>query len=289
MKHLLIIVLACFLITACVPQGPRTQNTSGPTTQPSSAGNDVFDKTPYPALQASIPADADIAQWVKTIDLIPKPENIPRVLPTNNTVYYQVDKTIDGKKRTVSVVFGDIIKEDDAIVNAANGGLEGGGGIDGFIHDKAKVNGKDLMKDEAIAYKKLHGISSLPTGSAMVTKPYGLPSSINMVVFTVGPNPGGNPPTEQQKLELYSAVYSSLLKASEYGAKSISIPAISGGIFDFDLTIASELYFKAVFQFFADHPDTSIEHVRFTNFDNDDSQGKPTVQRVAEAFVKLFP
>lgn len=293
MKKIFIAFLVCLLISGCPsePTLPNSGSTPPTSTVPPPSvppAIDVKDKTKPPPVLTARPPRPDVTTWNKKLATDPK--NLPKVKPANNTVYYQAEKQINGKNRTVSVVFGDILDEEDAIVNAANGRLEGGSGIDGAIHARAEVGGKDLMRDEAKAYKKLHSIASLPTGSAMVTHTYGLPSKIKMVVFTVGPAPLGKPPTPQQKIELYSAVYNSLVKATEYGAKSISIPAISGNIFGFDLTIGSDLYLDAVFTFFANQPDTSIEHVRLTNFDNEDAGGKtPTVRRIAEAFLKLFP
>lgn len=230
-----------------------------------------------------MPSGFAIKGW-KKIALVDKPKNIPENKPENTTEYYRAEKTIDGKKRTISVAFGDLLKESDTIVNAANSFIEGGGGIDGAIHDKAKLDGQDLMKDEAIAYKRHHGISSIPTGSAMVTKSYGLAPNISMVVFAVGPSTGK--PTKNDELLLYSAIYNSLIKASEYKAKSISFPAVSTGIFGFPLEKAAPLYFKAALEFFKEHPETSIENIRFINFDN--YKDKPTVQRIAESFVKIF-
>jgi O-acetyl-ADP-ribose deacetylase (regulator of RNase III) len=241
---------------------------------------EVKDKTAPPPLKPSIPALADTAGWVKDLSLVATPANIPALRPPDNKEYYRVKKSINGVKRTISVVYGDILQESDVIVNAANSGLTGGGGIDGAIHNAAKVNGKDLLVDEAVEYKALQKITAFAEGSAMVMNSYGLAPKIIMIVFTVGPT---GPADNNKNLALYSAIYNSLLKASEYKAKSISIPAVSTGIFGYPKGIASELFFKAALQFFVDHQNSTIEHVRFTNFDQD------TVQKVAIEFVKLFP
>lgn len=249
-----------------------TGTTSG--TQPA---NDVKDKTPSPPLQL-IPAVAATAGWTRT--LAPMPVNIPAALPKPNLILYSARKNIGGRNRTISVVFGDMLEEADAIVNAASQDLEGGGGIDGIIHHAAEVGGKDLMKEEAKAYKKLYNITSFPVGSAMVTNPYGLNKKIKMVVFTVGPRGATDPKKER---EIYSAIYNSLQKASEYGAKSVSVPAVSTALFGFPLDVAAPLYFKAAAQFLADHPTSSIDDVRFI-----DILG-PTVKGLAQAFLAIFP
>jgi O-acetyl-ADP-ribose deacetylase (regulator of RNase III) len=274
----LYLISGLILIVGCI-NGPSRQPANGSAGNPTTkTAVDVKDKSAPPPLQASIPTVAATAGWTKT--LAPLPVSVPDVLPRPNQVFYKAQKNIAAKIRSISVVYGDLLLESDTIVNAANSSLEGGGGIDGAIHKAAKVLGKDLLKEEAIAYKLLNKISSFPVGSAMVTHTYGLNSKIKMVVFTVGPQGASDP---QKDRELYSAVYNSLLKANEYGANSIAIPAISTGIFGFPKDVAARLFFKAALQFFVDKPTTSIEEVRFTNFD------KPTVEAMANGFLATFP
>ncbi len=263
------------------PSDPTHTNPPDPNlnTPPSA----IKDKTTFPPLAAKLPPLNTTSGWQKVQST--KSADIPNIMPTPAKVFFKAQKKINGRDRTISVVFGDLRKEPDAIVNAANTGLEGGGGIDGLIHNAAKVNGQDLLKDEAIAYKKHHKITSLPTGSAMVMNPYGLAPGLKMIVFTAGPSLGASQTTStpEQDLELYSAVYNSLLKASEYGAKSLSMPTISSGIFRFPLPRASELYFGAALQFFADHPESSIEHVRIVDI----AQNK--IQALGAQFTNLWP
>ena len=118
----------------------------------------------------------------------------------------------------------------------------------------------------------------------MVTHAYGLDKKINMVVHTVGPSakvPGQS--DAQEDLQLYSAIYNSLLKADEYKAKSVSIPPVSAGIFAFPIEKATAFYFRAIFQFFADHPNTSIINVRLI------SNEKDKIVELNKQFDKLFP
>lgn len=266
------------------PQGDEVPNPPG-TSQPQSSGTpnppppqvNVLDKTTNPGLRPAVPTNAAVAGWTKT--KAPDPVDIPATVPAVPEVYYSASATVGSKIRTISVVYGNLLKEQDAIVNAANGGLEGGSGVDGAIHKGALVNGKDLMVEEAKAYKKLYNIGSFPVGSAMVMHPYGLKPKIKMVVFTVGPR---GPSNDTTNLQLYSAIYNSLLKAAEYGAKSVSIPAVSTGIFGFPKDVATRLFFKAALEYFKDHPNTTIEAVRFTNFD------KNTVEPIAQGFLATF-
>lgn len=237
----------------------------------------VKDTTAFPALAKALPDLSAAPGWKKTLST--PSASIPDKEPSPPQEFFIAQKNIEGRDRTIAVVFGDIRQESDAIVNAANSGLEGGGGIDGAIHNAAKVNGKDLLVDEAKAYKALHKISSFPTGSAMVMNPYGLGPKISMIVFTVGPQGDSTPAKD---LELYSAVYNSLLKAQEFGAQSISIPTISTGIYGFPLARAAELYFGAILKFFYDHPKTSIDTVRLMDLT------KAKIQQLGARFDVLF-
>ncbi|MCA9508521.1 MAG: macro domain-containing protein [Myxococcales bacterium] len=236
------------------------------------------DQTAFPKLFTKLPDLAQTGGWSKTLST--KAIQIPSDTPSQAQVFFSAQKNISGLKREISVVFGDLLKESGVIVNAANGGLEGGAGIDGLIHNAAKVDGQDKLIDEAIAYKAFHKINSFPTGSAMAMHSYGLGPAINMIIFTVGPQGASTPQTD---LELFSATYNSLLKASEYKATSISIPTISTGIFAFPPERAAELYFGAILQFFIDHPQTSLIKVRLM----DNKQDK--FKNLGERFNMLFP
>src|SRR5690606_37629266 len=97
---------------------------------------------------------------------------------------------------TLELKVGDITKETtEAIVNAANGTLMGGGGVDGAIH---RAGGEELLEEcKMIRKEKLHG-DYLPTGEAVITKGYNLPAKY--VIHTVGPIWTGKSETEEMKL-----------------------------------------------------------------------------------------
>ena len=122
----------------------------------------------------------------------------------------------------MTVVQGDITKQEvDAIVNAANEALRGGGGVDGAIHRAA---GRELKAE----CKKIGGC---PTGEARITKGYRLPASY--VIHTVGPVWRGGDRGEPEKL---AACYRNSLKlAAENGVRTIAFPGISTGVYGYPL------------------------------------------------------
>src|SRR6476469_738747 len=134
----------------------------------------------------------------------------------------------------VVVVIGDITKQDvDAIVNAANSSLLGGGGVDGAIH---RAGGPRILKEcqELRRTKYPHG---LPTGEAVITSGGNLPA--RYVIHTVGPIYGEEP---KREAELLAACYrNSMTLARQHALSSIAFPAISTGIYGYPKTEAAAI------------------------------------------------
>ena len=156
--------------------------------------------------------------------------------------------------RNVEVVVGDITKlAVDAIVNAANTTLLGGGGVDGAIHRAA---GPELLKE----CKTLRGC---PTGEAKITKGYRLPAQ--WVIHTVGPVWHGGGHEEDRLLE--SCYRNSMTRAREIGATSLAFPAISTGVYRFPLERAARIAVATVRRELDLSPD--LRHVVFCCFGED--------------------
>lgn len=167
---------------------------------------------------------------------------------------------------TLSIVEGDITKEEtDAIVNAANSGLRGGGGVDGAIH---RAGGPAIMQE-------CRAIGHCPTGQAVITTGGNLKA--RCVIHTVGPVWGGGNRNEAGLLR--SAYLESLKLASAKGLKSISFPAISTGAYGYPLIDAARIALRTAVDYLKDHPE--IEQLRFVLF------GKPLFDIFSEELSKL--
>ncbi|MBI2470845.1 MAG: O-acetyl-ADP-ribose deacetylase [Planctomycetes bacterium] len=154
-------------------------------------------------------------------------------------------------KAVLELIEGDITEQEtDAIVNAANSSLLGGGGVDGAIH---RAGGPKILED----CRKLGGC---PTGEARITTGGNLKAKY--VIHTVGPvYSGGN----RREAELLANAYKNSLKlASQYKLKSISFPSISTGAYGYPLDEAATVALKTVTQYLKTHAD--IELVRFVLF-----------------------
>jgi O-acetyl-ADP-ribose deacetylase (regulator of RNase III) len=156
-----------------------------------------------------------------------------------------------------AVFKGDITKQSvDAIVNAANNSLLGGGGVDGAIHRAA---GPELLEE----CKKLHGCQ---TGQAKITKGYRLPAK--WVIHTVGPVWHGGDRDEDRLLA--SCYKSSLLLAAQHDVKTVAFPSISTGVYRFPVERAAQIAVSEIQSFLASH--TSMEKIVMVCFDENTFQ-----------------
>jgi O-acetyl-ADP-ribose deacetylase (regulator of RNase III) len=151
----------------------------------------------------------------------------------------------------MTVVEGDITQQQvDAVVNAANTTLLGGGGVDGAIHRAA---GSQLLEE-------CRALGGCPTGQAKITKGYRLPAKY--VIHTVGPVWKGGTHGEDELLA--SCYRTSLTLASQHGVRTIAFPAISTGAYGFPMERAARIAVKECRQFLERTP--SIENVTFVCF-----------------------
>ena len=154
----------------------------------------------------------------------------------------------------IEVLQGDITKlEVDAIVNAANRSLLGGGGVDGAIHRTA---GRSLLEE----CKTLNGCE---TGQSKITKGYNLPAKY--IIHTVGPVwSGGN---KQERELLKSCYYTALELARENNIKTIAFPAISCGVYRFPLEDACKIAISTVKEYLKNHD--CFEKIVFIDINED--------------------
>jgi O-acetyl-ADP-ribose deacetylase (regulator of RNase III) len=169
-----------------------------------------------------------------------------------------MDKEIG--KTKLNLVQGDItLQETEAIVNAANTSLLGGGGVDGAIH---RAGGPNILEE----CKKIRAKQgSCPTGEAVITT--GGNMATEYVIHTVGPVWSGGNRNEDQLLR--NAYYNSLNLAKKNGIKSISFPSISTGVYRFPIDKAARIALTTVKEFIQEY---NFAEVRFVLFSEKDLQ-----------------
>lgn len=164
----------------------------------------------------------------------------------------------------INLIKGDITKvKCDAIVNAANNSLLGGGGVDGCIHRAA---GPELLE----ACRALKGCE---TGEAKVTPSFGLKDNCNYIIHAVGPDFRKTYMSEDvlsclyfrsvSRKELKEAYANVFRIAEELDLKSVALPSISTGIYAFPLTEAAEIALREGMDFVQSHPDVTLTWVLF--------------------------
>jgi O-acetyl-ADP-ribose deacetylase (regulator of RNase III) len=173
-------------------------------------------------------------------------------------------------KTLIKLIMGDItVQETEAIVNAANSGLMGGGGVDGAIH---RAGGPQILAEcKEIRARQ----ETLPTGRAVITS--GGRLKARYVIHTVGPVWSGGNRGEDELLR--SAYRSSLTLAREKGIRTISFPSISTGIYSFPVDRAARIALREVRDFVAGQP--GFDEVRFVLF------SPPVLKEFETAWVEI--
>ncbi|SMB92342.1 O-acetyl-ADP-ribose deacetylase (regulator of RNase III), contains Macro domain [Thermanaeromonas toyohensis ToBE] len=167
---------------------------------------------------------------------------------------------------------GDITVQDtEAIVNAANEGLRGGGGVDGAIHRA----GGPAIAEECRRIREERG--GCPTGQAVLTSGGWLKA--RYVIHAVGPIWSGGNKGEDNLLA--SAYRNSLELAREHGIKSLSFPSLSTGAYRFPVDRAARIAMRTVVEYLEQHPDTFTE-IRFILF------SEPILKAYEEALNELL-
>ncbi len=167
----------------------------------------------------------------------------------------------------IEIIEGDITKQTvDAVVNAANTSLLGGGGVDGAIHRAA---GPRLLEETRT-------LGGCPTGEARISRGYDLPAAY--VIHTVGPVWRGGGHGEDR---LLAACYrNSLAAAKSLRAKSIAFPSISTGAYGFPPERATEIALRETAEFL--ESDRTLEKIVFVCFGNE------ALEMVRKVAAKLF-
>ena len=157
--------------------------------------------------------------------------------------------------KNIEFYVGDITKlKVDAIVNAANSSLLGGGGVDGAIHRAA---GPGLLNE-------CRGLNGCRTGEAKITKGYNLPAKY--VIHTVGPIYSG---AESDETDLYNCYYNSLSLAQENDVHSIAFPGISTGVYGYPKEAAAKTALNAITTWLSENPEYDLK-ITIVNFSEHD-------------------
>lgn len=167
---------------------------------------------------------------------------------------------IDGA--AIVLIRGDITEQEvDAIVNAANSSLLGGGGVDGAIHRRGGAAILDACKE----LRETEYPDGLPTGEAVITTAGNLPA--NYVIHTVGPRWSGGKRGEADLLA--DAYWNSLEIAREHGLRTIAFPSISTGAYRFPVDEAAAIALTIAADYVYDHAG-ELDEVRFVLFSEED-------------------
>lgn len=166
---------------------------------------------------------------------------------------------------------GDLTEQTtEAVVNAANSGLLGGGGVDGAIH---RAGGPKILEECKLIRAKQGGC---PTGEAVITSGGNLKAKY--VIHTVGPVWHGDNAKESTLLR--NAYYNSLLLAKENNIKTISFPSISTGAYRYPVEQAAETALRTVIDFAREE---AIDEIRFVLFSDSD------YEKYKSVLLQLFP
>jgi O-acetyl-ADP-ribose deacetylase (regulator of RNase III) len=176
-------------------------------------------------------------------------------------------QTAIGKSK-LELAQGDITQQDtDAIVNAANSSLLGGGGVDGAIH---RAGGPQILAE-------CRQIGGCPPGEARITS--GGRLKARYVIHTVGPIYHGGQSGEPETLA--NAYRNSLALATQHGIKNVAFPSISTGAYGYPIALAATIALRTVMDYLQAHPE--VELVRFVLFGQ---EAYDEYKRVLESLVK---
>lgn len=146
----------------------------------------------------------------------------------------------------------------DAIVNAANPPLLGGGGIDGAIHKAAGANLLEYIKSNIEINTKGE---RCPIGQARIAPSFNLKPNIQYIIFTVGPDCRNENQNKKMQTLLTDAYKNSLIIANQYKLTSIAFPSISTAIYKCSLQESTETAIKTIFEYVQANPNTTLKNI----------------------------